>query len=227
MVLAVRWARLRCRNLRANNGKYDMNQKLIPPILKSLPLAIGCALLSACVSFGSAEAPPSLLVLSSDAKVADGVAKSALQKDALIIVKPVVPRKLDNNRIAVQIDESNIAYVKEAFWADKPARLMQSLLTETIAAKTGWLVLSEVESGGKAGSYLSGTLTEFGIDARTDEAVIIYDAVRQRGGSAVEKKRFEARSPVSAIKAEQAGAALNIAANKVANDIALWIAAKP
>jgi cholesterol transport system auxiliary component len=163
-----------------------------------------------------------MLVLTADNVVAAGTARSATVAEALVIQIPQVPRKLDNNRVPVQIDASSIAYLKDAFWADKPARLMQMLLAETVSAKSGNLVLNEVDAGGKAVRILSGSLLEFGIDAATNEAVIVYDVVKIIRGSATQKRRFEARRPVTAIAPAPAGAALNAAANDVAGQIADW-----
>ncbi len=195
-----------------------MFSKISGPRLYALPLLI---MLGACVSFGG-KAPVSMLVLTSDNVVAAGAARTATVADALVIQIPQVPRKLDNNRVPVQIDASSIAYLKDAFWADKPARLMQMLLVETVSAKSGNLVLNEVDAGGKATRYLSGSLLEFGIDATTNEAVVVYDMVKMIRGSATEKRRFEARRPVNAIAPAPAGAALNAAANDVAGQIADW-----
>jgi len=195
-----------------------MFSKISGPRLYALPLLI---MLGACVSFGG-KAPVSMLVLTSDNVVAAGAARTAAVADALVIQIPQVPRKLDNNRVPVQIDASSIAYLKDAFWADKPARLMQMLLVETVSAKSGNLVLNEVDAGGKATRYLSGSLLEFGIDAATNEAVVVYDMVKIIRGSATEKRRFEARRPVNAIAPAPAGAALNAAANDVAGQIADW-----
>jgi cholesterol transport system auxiliary component len=195
-----------------------MFSKISGPRLYALPLLI---MLGACVSFGG-KAPVSMLVLTSDNVVAAGAARTAAVADALVIQIPQVPRKLDNNRVPVQIDASSIAYLKDAFWADKPARLMQMLLVETVSAKSGNLVLNEVDAGGKATRYLSGSLLEFGIDATTNEAVVVYDMVKIIRGSATEKRRFEARRPVNAIAPAPAGAALNAAANDVASQIADW-----
>lgn len=195
-----------------------MFSKISGPRLYALPLLI---MLGACVSFGG-KAPVSMLVLTSDNVVAAGAARTAAVADALVIQIPQVPRKLDNNRVPVQIDASSIAYLKDAFWADKPARLMQMLLVETVSAKSGNLVLNEVDAGGKATRYLSGSLLEFGIDATTNEAVVVYDMVKMIRGSATEKRRFEARRPVNAIAPAPAGAALNAAANDVASQIAEW-----
>lgn len=185
----------------------------------SLALALG-----ACVNLGG-KTPPSLLVLTPAQTVASGTLQRGAAKDALVILIPEVPRKLETNRVPVQMDDSNIAYLQDAVWADKPSRLMQMLLMEVIAAKNNRLVLNEVDAGGKAEQFLAGTLLEFGLDATRNEAVVIYDAVRLQNGKEVEKKRFEARSTVTEIIPGAAGAALNEAANLVAADIAAWLAA--
>lgn len=192
-------------------------------LLLNLPTLVAASIvLSACVSFG-AKAPPSLLVLTATASVQGGAVKSGAPADALIVLLPEVPRKIDTNRVPVSIDDSNVAYLKDAVWADKPARMMQLLLMETISAKTGRLVLNEVDAGGKAQQFLSGTLMEFGIDSQAMEAVVVYDAVKLVRGQAIEKKRFEAREAVSAIEPGTAGAALNRAANSLASEMALWV----
>lgn len=178
--------------------------------------------LASCVSFG-AKAPPTLLILTASSGVQSGAAQSGSPADALIVLLPEVPRKIDTNRVPVQIDDSNIAYLKDALWADKPARMMQNLLMETISAKTGRLVLNEVDAGGKAQQFLSGSLMEFGIDSASMEAVVVYDAVKILRGQAVEKRRFEAREAVTAIEPGPSGAALNRAANKIAEEMAKWV----
>ena len=195
-----------------------MFRKLSSARILALPVILS---LGACVSFGG-KAPPSMLVLTADSSVIAGAARTASATDALVIQTPEVPRKLDTNRVPVQIDASSIAYLKDAFWADKPARLMQQLLSETVSAKTGHLVLSEVDAGGKAARFISGSLLEFGVDAATNEAVVVFDAVKITHGNPPEKRRFEARRPVAAVEAAPVGAALNEAANDVALQIAEW-----
>lgn len=182
-------------------------------------LALG---LGACVSFGG-KAPPSMLVLTAANSVGNGATKSGASGDALIVLLPETPRKLDSNRVPVQIDDSSIAYIKDAVWADKPSRLVQLLLMETIAAKSGRLVLNETDAGGKAQQYLSGSLLEFGVDAAASEAIVVYDAVKLVRGQNVEKRRFEARRPITLVDAPSAGRALNEAANDVAAQISDWV----
>lgn len=188
----------------------------------ALVLAAASAL-SACVSFGS-KAPVAMLTLSADAGVAAGSKLSGQAQDALVVLTPQVPRKLDTNRIPVQIDAGNVAYLKDSVWTDKPAMLMQQLLAETLSAKNGKLILSEEETGGRAENYLTGQLVEFGIDESRMEAIAIFDAVHIRKGSPIEKRRFEAREALSEIRPGAAGQALNIAANRLAGEVAGWLA---
>lgn len=195
-----------------------MFSKLLRARLMALPIILS---LGACVSFGG-KAPPSMLVLTANDSVSAGAARTASATEVLVIQTPEVPRKLDTNRVPVQIDASSIAYLKDAFWADKPARLMQQLLSETVSAKSGNLVLNEVDAGGKAVRFISGSLLEFGVDAATNEAVVVYDAVKITRGKSTEKRRFEARRSVTAIEATSVGVALNNAANDVAGQIADW-----
>lgn len=198
-----------------NMAKSTIFQRIMVPSLMALSLG-------ACVSFG-AKAPPSMLVLTSTSSVTSGTIRSAAANEALVVLMPQSPRKLETNRLPVQINDSSIAYLKDAVWADKPARLMQLLLMETIASKSGRLVLNEVDTGGKGQQFLSGSLLEFGVDAASMEAVVVYDAVKLVRGQVVEKRRFEAKKSVTVMEAAPVGAALNDAANDVAGQIADWI----
>lgn len=193
------------------------------PFRSALVIAGMSGALAACVSFG-AKAPPSLLVLTAANAVQGGAVQTGATSDALIILQPEVAQKINTNRVPVQIDDSSVAYLKDAVWADKPARMMQLLLMETVSARTGRLVLNEVDAGGKAQQFLTGSLIEFGIDAQTMQAVVVYDAVKVVRGQVVEKRRFEARETVATVEAAPAGAALNKAANDVAVQIAAWVA---
>jgi cholesterol transport system auxiliary component len=54
------------------------------------------------------------------------------------------------------------------------------------------------------------------------EAVVVYDAALARG-EGVQTRRFVARAPLAVVDAPSAAAALNLAANQVAADVAAWI----
>ncbi|WP_337658657.1 ABC-type transport auxiliary lipoprotein family protein [Sphingorhabdus sp. Alg231-15] len=190
---------------------------------RSLGLLAGLGLLSACVSFGGAEPPPFLLSLTPETQVDAGAVRAGPRAGALVVQLPSTPQKLNNLRVPVQTSTTAIAYLKEATWVDKPARLFQGLLTETIAAKNNRLVLTSVQAQGKADTYLSGELVNFGLDGPSLTVTVTYDAVKIRDGKPVEKRRFEASENVFAAEAGPVGEALNSAANKVVLEVADWV----
>lgn len=187
-------------------------------------LPIGLAL-SACVSFGAAP-PASLLNLTADRAPTPGDgARSSAVADTLTVLIPTVPQALRTPRVPVQTGATAIAYVKDAQWVEAPARLFQRLLADTIAASGQRVVIDESQYVTGSGELIAGQLLSFGVDAGRNEAVVLYQAQRiGRGGTAVVQRRFEAREPLTEVKADQVGAALNRAANRVAADVATWVA---
>ena len=189
----------------------------------SIALAAAFAL-SACVGLGG-KTPPFLLTLSPDAAPATGTPRSNAEAKTLTVLIPTAPAKLRTQRIPVQQDDGSVAYIVEAQWVEAPQRLFQRLLSDTIGAGTDRLVLDEGQYLTAPGEQLAGQLLEFGIDARSNEAVVTFQAmIVSGGGKSIRQQRFEAREDVSAIEARSAGAALSRAANKVAGDVAKWVA---
>lgn len=186
-----------------------------------LAAGAACASLAGCVSFGS-EPPPQLLTLTSSATPGAGSMASASVTDAIVVDTPTVERTLDQVRVPVQVSDSAIAYVKDAVWADKPARLFRTVLAETLAAKSGRLVLDQVETGAERSTMLSGQLQRFGYDEDRRAVIVRFDAVVRKPGSPLRKQRFEASVPVATVDAVTVGAALNQAANTVAAEVAAW-----
>ena len=198
-----------------------MSRSLRTPMLA----ALGAATLSACVSFGS-EPPPFLLTLTADAAPAAGQARTTGEAQALTILSPTAPQKLRTQRIPVQQDDASIAYVKDAQWVEAPQRLFQRLLSETVAARTNRVILDEGQYLTAPGEQLAGQLLDFGVDEATNEAVVVYQAMLvNSGGKSVTQCRFEAREPIGGkIEAKRVGEALTTAANKVAGEVAGWLA---
>lgn len=180
--------------------------------------------LSACVSLGSK--PPALLLNLTPAQmVAANQTRSITTGEAISIAVPVAPQALATNRIAVTDGPVAIAYVKDVAWVEPPARLFQRLVSESVAAKTGRVVLDPRQFSLDSGTQITGQLRAFGMDAATSQAVIIYDAALSRDkGKRVETRRFEARLTVGVIDGRSSGNALNQAANKVADEVAEWVA---
>lgn len=192
-------------------------------IAKSASLLGTVVALSACVSFGGAEPPPFLLSLTPETRLEVGAERIGPRTGSVVVRLPSTPQKLNTLRVPVQTNGTAIAYLKEAVWVDKPAKLFQGLLGETIAAKNNRLVLTSAQASGKAETYLSGELVNFGLDGPNLTVIVTYDAVKMREGKPVEKRRFEARESVFAAEAAPVGQALNNAANKVINDVAAWV----
>lgn len=186
-------------------------------VLAPLALALG-----GCLSFG-AEPPESLLTLTPAATAPAGSGASGSAESALALVDFQAPAALDVTRVPVQVTDTEIAYLKDAVWVEKPARLFTKLVAETIRARSGRLVIDGDDPGVLAENRLQGTLREFGYDARTGEVVVVFDAVRNGEGSSVTTRRFEARVPGVAAEAAAVGPALNQAANEVAGQVAAWV----
>jgi cholesterol transport system auxiliary component len=185
-------------------------------------LVLAAALaVSGCLSFG-AKVPPTLMRLTSDAQIAAS-GRTAPAAEAITVVPPTAPAELNTPRVPVRTGATQVAYVKDAQWVEVPTILFARLVSETIAAKTGRVVLDPKQFTFDPGQRLTGTLQTFGLDADRMEAVLVYDAAVSRGKDSVETRRFEARVPVAALDAASAPAALNQAANQVANEVAAWI----
>ncbi|WP_448662978.1 ABC-type transport auxiliary lipoprotein family protein [Sphingomonas sp. CJ20] len=190
--------------------------------MKTLALLLAVPL-AGCISIG-AKPPENQLTLSSTSTVAVGESQRSNVAATITISVPSVPQELAASRIPVHASDTAIAYVKGAQWVERPSQLFQRLLSDTVTARTGRLVLSSRQSQLDPGAYLSGELRRFGVDAGTSEAVVTYDAALIRGSEAVvEKRRFEARVPVAQVETGPVGTALNQAANQVADQVADWI----
>lgn len=193
--------------------------------LRTSILTATALVLGGCVNLGGSKPPPFLLTLSPDAAPATGTPRSNAEAQTLTVLIPTAPQKLRTQRIPVQQDDGSVAYIVEAQWVEAPQRMFQRLLSDTISADTDRLVLDEGQYLTSPGEQLAGQLLEFGIDARTNQAVVTYQAmVVGAGGKEVRQQRFEAREDVNAIEARAAGTALSRAANKVAGDVAKWVA---
>ncbi|WP_010162556.1 ABC-type transport auxiliary lipoprotein family protein [Sphingomonas sp. PAMC 26617] len=190
---------------------------------KSLLALTALASLSGCISF-AAKPPASLLTLTSATTLPVNQTQSSSTAPTITIQVPAVAQSIAGVRIPVQASQTSIAYVAKAQWVEPPARLFARLLSDTIPPRTGRIVLSSAQSFTDPGAVLSGEIRSFGVDAGTNMAVVAFDGSLIRStGKVVEKRRFEARVPVSAIAAGPVGVALNQAANQVAVEVADWV----
>ena len=181
--------------------------------------------LAGCISFG-AKPPPSMMVLTPAATVPAGTASSTSDEKSVAVNIPTVQPALATQRVMVQDGPNAVAYVPKALWAGSPALLFRNLIAETIEAKTGRFVPDQRATGLQPNLRVSGQLVQFGVDAPSHQAVVIFDGVLAHSGSTVlQTKRFEARAPIAAVDGANVAAGVNQAANQVAADIAAWVGA--
>ena len=198
------------------------------PMIGKLRAPLLCAtlavMLSGCIGLGG-KTPPFLLTLDPETAPQAGAARTAAEAATLTILIPTAPQKLRTTRIPVQQDDASVTYVKDAQWVEAPSRLFQRLVSETVAARTARVVLDEGQYLTAPGEQLAGQLMEFGVDARSNEAVVVFQAMLvSAGGKTVTQRRFEVREPIGGkVEAKPVGEALTRAANKVAADVTGWL----
>ncbi len=189
-----------------------------PLLLAPLLFALG-----GCISLGG-EPPASLLTLSPETRAPAGPGVSGTEQPVIAVLGIDTPAKLDVLRVPVAVSDTELAYLQEAFWVEKPARLFRRLVGETIRARGQAMVVDGDSTATLATVSLRGTLTEMGYDAASSSAVVRFDAVRLDREGKVTTRRFEARETGVVAEAKAVGAALNVAANRVAAEVADWVA---
>ena len=190
-----------------------------------LKLALPALLaLSAC--FGGGRAPDQLLTLTAAEPRPVATPRSAGQGEAITVAVPSLPQALRTTRIPVYVNETTIQYLTDAVWVEQPGPLFARLLGDTIAARTGRVVLDPGQYSHDPGTRITGTLVRFGLDPNNMQVVIVYDAAMARGGptGGVVTNRFEARVPVAEATPAAVAPALNQAANQLAAEVAAWVA---
>lgn len=195
---------------------FPMRKLLLAPLLL-IPALGGCINLG----LGSSKTPTSLLTLTPDSKPVDGSTISGPADTALSVIEPETEAKLAVLRVPVTIDASHVAYLRGALWVERPTRLFQHLLTETLRARGKRLVVEGDRLS--RGPILTGRLIDFGYDAPTRAAIVRYDAIRQMPDGTTQTRRFEASVGDVTADAREVGPALNKAANDVARSVADWV----
>lgn len=178
--------------------------------------------LAGCVSLGE-DPPESLLSLTPTRTAAAGEDTYGSVAQAIAVFEPDAPRKLDVVRVPVQVNDSTVAYLQDAVWVEKPARLFAALVSETIRASGSRLVIEGADIRHSAATRLTGQLLEMGYDASSGSVVVRFDAILQLPDGQVRTRRFEAEVNGVLPEAMDVGPALNRAANQVAGEVADWV----
>jgi len=190
-------------------------------------LGMGAMLaLAGCISLG-AETPESLITLTPNAPAGANTAATSGTEGAIAVLSPETAAMLDVRRVPVQVSDTKIAYLQDATWVEKPARLFRRLLAETLRRRGDVLVLDNDDTTQLAAQYVRGSLIDMTYDAPSSSVIVRFDAMRSDGGGEVITRRFEARESGVLPEAEFVGPALNRAANTVAGQVADWVLATP
>lgn len=193
-----------------------------PAVLLRAGVAASLLALGGCVSLGGAEPPESLLTITPELTAPAGSALSAARGDAIALFEPTVPAQIDVLRVPVRIDDSSLAYLKDAVWVERPAQLFRRLLAETLRVRGERVVLSGGDPAARGGMQLRGHLGEFGYDASRSAVIVRFDATLLGEDGTIKQQRFEAVEEGVLAEPGPVGAALNRAANEVARQVADW-----
>lgn len=202
-------------------------------IRTSLTVLAASLALTGCVSLGGGGEPPESLLTLTPAATSPAGSGAATSEEAgtgaIAVLTPEVPAKLDVIRVPVTVSATEVAYLPEAVWIEKPARLFRRLLGETLRTASGepqtLLVLDTSDTPLRPTQTLRGTLIDMGYEPDTSAVVVRYEAVHTRDDGRVMSRRFEAREEGVLAEAAEVGPALNEAANTVAKDVAAWVMA--
>jgi len=195
-------------------------------LLPTLVPAVLAAALAGCSlggMLGGGKPPTTLVTLTPEAPEPAQIVRAAAAGQAVTIGTPIVSKELSAVRVPVQATPTDVQYVANLQLVDTPARLFQSLLSETVRRTTNRVVLDPAQTTLDPGLTVTGELQRFGYDAATSQVVVQYDgSLSAAGGNRVETRRFTATAPADGTSGT-VGPALNRAANQVALDVAKWI----
>ena len=192
----------------------------------TLVVLAGALALQGCIRTG-VKLPPQLMTLTATTAAPAGAALSGPVSGAIIVAEPETDRRLAVQRVPVQVDAATLAYLQKAAWVERPARLFQSLLAETLRVRGSRMVFEAGDTDTRGATQLSGRLVDMGYDARSRSVVVRFDAVLENSGrtekGVLATRRFEAVVPGVRPDAEAVAPALNRAANDVAGQVADWV----
>ena len=207
-----------------NEGALMRNRARATAIIGPMLAPVLALALAGCVSFGE-DPPDQLLTLTPTSIAAEGSAVEGNAESALAVEEPAAAQKLAVPRVPVQISASGVAYLQDATWVERPARLFQSLLAETVRSRTNRLVVDQGDLQYAAATKLSGQLLEMGYDVSRGGVIVRYDAMLVQPDGTVRTQRFENFIGGIPADVEAVGPALNEAANAVAFQVADWVGA--
>ncbi len=204
--------------------------------------------LSGCVNLGGGNVPDRLIRFTPMVSLPAGSERSTRgvggeAGTAILVAEPVTDRTLAVSRVAVQVDETRVAYLPDVAFVERPARLFRGLLAEALrveeagrmeeagrvksaengAGNGGAMVLEDDQPAPIGSRRLSGRLLAMGYDARGHAVVVRFDALWQGADGVLASRRFEALEKPVSPSVSAVAPALNRVANDVAAQVAVWV----
>lgn len=189
--------------------------------LGRLAACLALATLAACAT----GAPPATFDLTAPR---DGLS-AGRGRGLLVVAEPQALAAYDSEKIIVRTGEGGIAYLPDAQWSDRLPRLIQARLIQTF--ENGRRIRAIGRPGDRLvpAAQLNSEIRQFGIDARTGEAMVEISVkiVNDRSGRILAGHIFTRRVAAGgATSGPAASAALDLAAQETFRDIVSWVSGR-
>jgi cholesterol transport system auxiliary component len=135
-------------------------------------------------------------------------------------MEPSADARIAVLRVAGAGRSTNIAYLKDAQWVERPRASCSTCGRDPACAGRPLVVEGDVDSWQQR---LSGRLLAMGYDVPSHSVVVRFDAVKETPGGHMETRRFESVIPHVGDHAKAITPAINHAANDVARQIVAWL----
>ena len=97
------------------------------------------------------------------------------------------------------MSDSTLAYLKDAVWVEKPARLFQNLVVESVRARGNRLVVREGDLGYNAITQLSGQLLDMGYDVASGSTAAAVGSAESRKIATIPSECVHMNAAIAAI----------------------------
>jgi cholesterol transport system auxiliary component len=182
-------------------------------------------LLAGCLGLKAPERPATYHVLTDPGPVV----KSTQTHPGVLLVRQMdAPAFYQVPRLVYSREPGTRAYYEYAHWSEPPTRRLTWILSQRLEASGVFTTVAPL-GGGVAGDYqLNSRLIDFYHDASTPSGVVLLlleaELVRREAAELVSRRLFVAQVPVAAFDAESAADAMGRAANRVIDELTVWIA---
>lgn len=192
--------------------------------LKWAGLAAFCALAGACVNLPDGG-PGAHVYRFSAAKALPDLDPDRFDS-RLHVARPVASAALDGDRIAIAVSPTEVAYLKEALWAEPPTRMLRALVADAFERSGLEANISTAGDGARESYVLHLVMREFAAEKdgpgarahiRTAARIVSRDDRRL-----VAARVFDTQGAARSDAAEDVVSAFDAAAEELVNALVRW-----